>query len=421
MDPIIEFQGVSKRFTLSHDRPRSMQEALLRLLRPQRQPVEEFWALREVSFGVQRGQTVGLIGTNGSGKSTALKLMAGILQPTSGSIRVGGRISALLELGSGMHPDLSGRENIYLNGSLLGIPNREMETRAQEIIRFAELERFIDMPVKHYSSGMYMRLGFSVAIHTRPDILLLDEVLTVGDQSFQSKCIDRIYEMKKRGTTIVMVSHGLEQVRDLCDELVWLKDGVLAGEGSAATILPRYLRDIYETGKVAGQGAWESDSVPEQQRWGTRDVEIRAVRLRNAQNQVGDTFLTNDALTIELDYFAHQRVEDPMFGLALHHVDGTHISGPNNKLAGIAFAPIEGEGTVRYTIPALPLLPGSYEVTVSAYDATGAHAYDVHWRAYPFHVSAGGTAELYGLFHIPAAWSHHSTQPTPEPLLAALV
>ncbi len=390
---------------------------MIRLLNPRRENSsrEDFWALRDVSFCVPKGKTVGLVGTNGSGKSTALKLMAGILQPTEGEITVKGRISALLELGAGMHPELTGRENIFLNGSLLGLSNTEMAALYPKIVQFSELERFIDMPVKHYSSGMYMRLGFSVAIHVHPDILLVDEVLAVGDQTFQNKCLERIYQMKKQGATIVIVSHGLDTLQEMCDELVWLKNGVLMEQGGADEVSMQYLHYLHGTnvglaehlvgsnGDASGED--ESAEAEETWRWGSREVEITGVRFRRG-GEYTDAFLTGDTFTIEIDYLAHQPLEDPMFGLAIHHVDGSHICGPNNKLARVDFDDIEGRGTVHYTIPDLPLLPGMYEVTVSAYDGTGIHAYDMHWRVYTFRVRPGGTHERYGMFRVGGEWEH---------------
>ncbi|MBA3534265.1 MAG: ABC transporter ATP-binding protein, partial [Ardenticatenales bacterium] len=302
MTTAVEFRNVSRRFMLSHSRPRSLQEAMIRLLSFRRPPLqdEEFWALKGVSFTIGKGQLVGLIGTNGSGKSTALKMMAGILPPTGGEIVVNGRLSALLELGSGMHPDLTGRENIFLNGSLLGISNGEMQQLYPKIVSFSELGRFIDMPIKHYSSGMYMRLGFSVAVHVQPDILLLDEVLTVGDQSFQAKCLEHLYDMRRRGTTIVLVSHGLESLRTICTELIWLKDGELMQQGSPSTVSEAYLREIHRSTAQMQQGEGaEEDSFL---RWGSGELEIKNVRMVNGKGKATDTFLTGDSFKVEIDY-----------------------------------------------------------------------------------------------------------------------
>jgi lipopolysaccharide transport system ATP-binding protein len=438
MGTAIRFEKVSKRFTLFHDRPQSLQEMMIRVLHPRRPHSnrEDFWAVRDASFEIEQGTTVGLIGTNGSGKSTALKMMAGILQPTEGRVVVSGRISALLELGSGMHPELTGRENVFLNGSMLGLTNAEMRRLYPKIVEFSELGRFIDMPVKHYSSGMYMRLGFSVAVFVQPDILLLDEVLAVGDQSFQTKCLDHIYEMKKRGTTIVMVSHGIETMTQMCNQLVWLQNGVLRAQGNTAEVADAYLRSVHATMVHAASvvdpetpleldGADEAgelqeglvESEPRFQRWGTREVELTDVRLRNGSGQVTTAFLTGDTLVVEMDYLAREPVRDPMFGIAITRVDGTHINGPNNKFGGLPIPMIEGRGTVTYTIPNLPLMKGSYEITAVAYDGTGAHAFDVHDKAYNFQVNAGGTREMYGLFAIPAEWNHHSAG-TPSAIVA---
>jgi lipopolysaccharide transport system ATP-binding protein len=435
----IRFENVSKRFTLFHDRPQSLQELMIRVLNPRRpfSNREDFWALSGVSFEIEEGTTVGLIGTNGSGKSTALKMMAGILQPTDGRVVVNGRVSALLELGSGMHPELTGRENIFLNGSLLGLSNTEMRRLYPEIVEFSELGRFVDMPVKHYSSGMYMRLGFSVAVFVQPDILLLDEVLAVGDQHFQTKCLDHIYEMKKRGTTIVMVSHGIEAMAQMCNQLVWLKNGVVKAQGNTAEVAEAYLRDVHADMMVyaastapaeneAGEGASEGGEVaaPTFQRRGSREVEITGVRLLNGAGEIADSFLTGEALVLEMDYFAHEPIRDPMFGIAITRIDGTHINGPNNKFGGVPIPRIKGRGTVTYTIPSLPLMKGTYEITTVVYDGTASHAYDVHDRAYSFQVNAGGTREMYGLVAIPAEWSHRAADAldlppalNPEPAL----
>ncbi|RLC75531.1 MAG: ABC transporter ATP-binding protein, partial [Chloroflexi bacterium] len=202
MSLAIRFENVSKKFNLHHERKRSFQELALGLFRRDNGSREEFWALRDVDFNVEQGETVGLIGPNGAGKSTALKLVSRIIEPTSGRIKVNGRVGALLELGAGFHPDLTGRENIYLNGSILGLGRAEIERKLDDIIAFAELERFIDVPVKHYSSGMYVRLGFSVAVHTDPEVLLVDEVLAVGDAAFQRKCLERIDRMRSEGVTV---------------------------------------------------------------------------------------------------------------------------------------------------------------------------------------------------------------------------
>ncbi|MCB9171405.1 MAG: ABC transporter ATP-binding protein [Ardenticatenales bacterium] len=344
--PAIQFQAVTKKFTLHHDEPRSLQERFLRTLssKPQkRPPTESYYALKDVSFVIERGQTFGLIGTNGSGKSTALKLMAGIFPPTHGIVRTDGRLSALLELGAGMHPELTGRENIFLNGTILGLSNSEMHALYPSIVDFAELERFIDMPVKHYSSGMYMRLGFSVAIHSRPDILLVDEVLAVGDQAFQTKCLERLYQMRRRGTTIVFVSHSAALVEELCEQIVWLHNGEMRGYGDSKAVTNDYLRFLHqqelptdappppavppltEAAESVGvdgllEAAGQADIVGEGNgqpngdrsfRSGDHQAEILGVRMIDGEGRPRQSFLTGDDITFEIYYRAHVPIEEP--------------------------------------------------------------------------------------------------------------
>ncbi len=240
MTAAIQFENVSKCFFLRHRRVYSFQETFVNLLRANRNRREPFWALRDVSFAVQQGETLGIIGTNGSGKSTVLKLISRIIEPTTGRITVSGRLSALLELGAGFHPDLTGRENIYLNGSILGLGRREMKRKFDDIVAFADLGQFIDMPVRSYSSGMHMRLGFAVAIHVDPEILLVDEVLAVGDEAFQAKCFRKIEELQQQGLTIVLVSHDLGEVKRLCNRAVWLADGELKALGPSEVVTAQY-------------------------------------------------------------------------------------------------------------------------------------------------------------------------------------
>ncbi|MBP8863078.1 MAG: ABC transporter ATP-binding protein, partial [Anaerolineae bacterium] len=276
MNTAIRFEDVSKRFALHQQRSRSFQEALIRLApwrRTNQNASEEFWALRHVSFEIETGETVGLIGPNGVGKSTALKLVSRILEPTSGHIEVHGRVGALLELGAGFHPDLTGRENVYLNASMMGLSRQEVDRRFDEIVAFSELEPFIDVPVKHYSSGMYVRLGFAVAVHTDPEILLVDEVLAVGDAAFQRKCYDRIDQLRANGVTLLFVSHSAETVRSLCKRALWLDAGTLVADGTAESVVQQYTVHSWE----AEEGKLPSpDNV---KRWGTGRVQITRVEL----------------------------------------------------------------------------------------------------------------------------------------------
>jgi lipopolysaccharide transport system ATP-binding protein len=430
------FEHVSKRFILHHERPRSFQEWAIQTIQRRANMREPFWALRDVSFTVELGEMLGIIGENGAGKSTILKLISRILEPTSGRVAVQGRVSALIELGAGFHPDLTGRENIYLNGSILGLSKREMDRQFAAIVDFAELERFIDTPVKHYSSGMYARLGFAVAIHVHPDVLLIDEVLAVGDEAFQKKCLERIAAIKAQGKTIILVTHNLDAVDALCDHVLWLDEGVVRaqGAGSITSRYRRYMAGVVEAhrpqpaepeavaesaaprtgGRCVGPaGSIESTSPG---RWGSYGAEIVNVEFLDAQSRVVSTLRTGEPLVVRIQYQAHSRIERPVFGLAIYREDPSgsspsgrshvQVNGPNTKLAGYDIAAIEGRGSVNYVVDALPLLPGSYQLSVAIYDYTCLHAYDHHHLRYPFVVEEGAVPEGYGLVYIPARWEH---------------
>ena len=250
----MRFESVSKRFTMGHDRAKSFMDLMLRTLRPgSRAPREILWALKDVSFLIEPGEAVAIVGRNGSGKSTCLKLMNRILTPTAGALDIQGRVAGLLELGAGFHPELTGRENIYLNGALMGLSRREIDRRFDEIVAFAELERFVDAQVKFYSSGMTMRLGFSIAVCVSPDILLIDEALAVGDQSFQEKCLERIEQVRADGVTIIFVSHALETVRALCERVLWLDQGRLREDGSSDRIVDEYMASVHAHEEVLAE------------------------------------------------------------------------------------------------------------------------------------------------------------------------
>lgn len=244
MSAAVSFRGVSKRFTLHHERPRTLQELTIGLFGDDRGRREELWALKDVDFEIEEGESLGIIGPNGAGKSTILKLVAGIMRPTSGEITIRGKVSPLLELGAGFHHDLTGRENIYLNAALLGISEGVTKAKFNEIVEFSELERFIDVPLKHYSSGMYMRLGFAVAVYVDPAVLLIDEVLAVGDEAFQRKCLAKIEEFQKEGRTIIFVSHALGTVAEMCHRALWLDQGRIRAIGPADRVVEEYLESV---------------------------------------------------------------------------------------------------------------------------------------------------------------------------------
>jgi lipopolysaccharide transport system ATP-binding protein len=415
------FDHVSKQFTLHRQRPRSFQELFLSLLRLQRNhSKEKYWALKDVSFAIEAGEMVGIVGANGAGKSTLLKLTSRIIEPSAGEISVDGRVSALLELGAGFHPDLTGRENIYLNGSILGFSKAEMGRIFDSIVEFSEMERFIDVPVKHYSSGMYMRLGFSIAIHVRPNILLVDEVLAVGDQAFQLRCLDKINEMKRRGVTIVLVTHDLETVRHLCDRAIWLDDGQIQIDGPANPVIEQCMAHVLVTdGHIlqraeaarqgsglssgrSGEAGVEDDSS---WRWGSQEAEIVRIQFLDGQGQERRSFSTGETFVVRIHFDAKQRIARPQFGLALFHANGFHINGPNTVFSGLDIHAIEGTGYIDHVVDDLPLLEGTYVASVSLYDDEGLHAYDFHHQAYTFRVHRShATRERYGSFLIPSSW-----------------
>ena len=423
MATAIKFENVSKRFTLHHARPRSFQELVIGALWRSRSR-EDLWALKDVSFEVKRGEMLGIIGPNGSGKSTLLKLIARILEPTSGSIAVDGKVSALIELGAGFHPDLTGRENVYLNGSILGLSQEEMDAKFKEIVEFAELERFINIPLKHYSSGMYMRLGFAIAVSVEPDILLIDEVLAVGDESFQKKCLTKIEEFKRRGKTMVFVSHALETVRKLCDQAIWLEEGEIRSKGTPDKVIYDYLDDLRRKEGVTLEEKhrrlrYELEEQQLENRWGSGEVEIYDVQLLNGDGEEAYVYQTGDAMIVRLRYRVKESVDDLTFGVGIHRDDGLHIHSVNTLAEGIHYDARAGEGVVELKYTELPLSSGAYAVSVGVWPGNQWRLpYDMHCRMYQFAVRG---AESEGLIVLPHRWLGGqplltSTEGTPQSL-----
>ncbi len=403
VQPTISFKNVSKKFTYSHEQPQSIQETLISAFgRRQRHPKRNLWAVNDLSFDLYPGQSLGIIVRNGSGKSTVLKMIARIIRPTSGQVAVRGRVSALLELGAGFHPELTGRENIALNASVLGLSQEEVEQNFDAIVEFSELGEYIDMPVKHYSSGMYMRLGFSVAIHVDPDILIVDEILAVGDQAFQTKCIDRIHEMHRAGVSIILISHNLGVVRRMCSTLIWLENGRMRAKGPTEDVANQYK---YQSDTTIGRQLAAENVGRSFNRWGSREIEISDVRFLNAEGIEQSYYQTGDEMTIEIAYVAHEPVPKPEFGLAIFRQDGQQVNGPNSQLAGLDVGTVEGAGTIQYHIRELPLLPALYQVTAAIHNTQLTNAYDYHELAYPFRVVTGGTKETDGLVVLPSSWT----------------
>lgn len=348
-------------------------------------------ALEGVSFTVAKGESFGVVGGNGSGKSTLLKVIAGILRPSSGELEVDGRVAALIELGAGFHPEISGRENVYINGSILGLTRKEIDRRFDDIVEFSGLEDFIDEPVKNYSSGMYVRLGFAVAIHTEPDVLLVDEVLAVGDESFAHRCIHRIERLLARDRTLLFVSHDLELVQRLCDRVLWLDRGRprLLGE-------PRRVVDAYRQAVAEEEGEAHREEQEEREedgdeqeprRWGSRQAVIEGVVLRGAGGEETHLFRTGEDLVLEMRVRTAEPLEDFVFGVGLHTPRNLEVWGTNTHLEGFEAERFDGEATVRLRCPGLRLAPGEYRVDVAVHSREGA-PYDYHRRAATFTVAS---------------------------------
>ena len=393
----VTVDGVSKRFRLYRERTHSLKQAVLQR---RRATFDEFWALRDVAFEIPQGSTFGLIGENGSGKSTLLKCIARILRPDNGSITTNGRLAALLELGSGFHPELSGRENVYLNGSILGLSRKEIDRRLDEIVDFAGVEAFIDQPVKNYSSGMYVRLGFSVAINVDPDILLVDEVLAVGDASFQQKCMEKFADYRRAGRTVVVVSHAMGQLRNFCDRVAWLEHGELKAVGGAGSVVDDYVDETHQDRHVGG-GASGAEA-----RWGSGEMRITGVQILDGAGIETLTLRTGDTAIVRMHYQAPTEVPKPVFGIGITTLEGQDVSGPNTRDTDDVPDLIVGTGYVDFRVDQLTLLPGTYELTVAVYDYTCQHPIDHRHRLARFDVVAGIPREGVGVVSLGGAWRY---------------
>jgi len=368
--PAIEVRDVSKRFRIYREKPTSLKQRLL----TSRSRAEDFWALRDVALDVGEGSTFGLIGHNGSGKTTLLKCVAGILRPTSGAILQRGRLAALLELGAGFHPELTGRENVYLNASFLGLSRKQTDAAFDDIVAFAELERFIDTEVKFYSSGMLVRLGFAVAVHVEPDVLLIDEVLAVGDEAFQAKCLNRVREFQREGRTIVLVTHALDTVTEICDRAAMLHHGELHAIGMPAEVV-REMRHVL-------LGMADPGFVPEQ---GTREAEIVEVQIVRPDGSSHGAILSGDPLTIVVDVRQNEPVDDLDVDFAVHESTNYLVLDARTSRAGIDLGRFDKK-RVRFKIQGFPYDPGKYWVTIGLSSRTTGHLYHVQTQRYLFEV-----------------------------------
>ncbi len=408
---MIRFDSVSKKYKLYSKGGLYLRDRLTHALQrfnpfngvngsthPDSQSLErDFWALKNVSFEIKAGESVGFIGRNGAGKSTILKLLAGVTKPTSGKVEVNGRVAALIEVGAGFHPELTGRENIYLNGSILGMKKVEIEKQFDSIVSYAELEDFIDTPVKHYSSGMYVRLGFAIAAHTDPDIYLIDEVLAVGDEGFQKKCLDTLAEHQGAGKTMILVSHNLEKVAEVCGRCIYVNQGQIRNDGKPADAIETYRQDLSGRRKRAGDGLLEKAGILE-------------VGLFDHNRNPKTKYHTGDDLVFEIHYKANQRVNNPVFGIEIFGPKGEHVAGFNTLTTSFSIDHIENVGFVGCIIRRLPLQSGRYTVNAALHSADYTELYDSQRRVCAFDVVCE-TKHAAGLVQLFSEWSHNGVPP----------
>jgi ABC-2 type transport system ATP-binding protein len=388
--PAIVVENVSKKFRLSGHKVRSIKEGALRL---GRNTYEEFWALKDISLTIDRGETIGILGHNGSGKSTLLKCISGILKPTTGEVRLRGRIASLLELGAGFHPDLTGRENVFINASFLGIPKKEIAKHFDDIVAFAELEHFIDQQVKYYSSGMYVRLGFAVAINVEPDILLVDEVLAVGDEVFQKKCIDRVEELQGEGKTILFVTHAADLARKICDRVIVLDHGDMVANGVPGESI-RIFREYLHGHLTDSEEAADAESVHSHD----PRVHITSVTFEHPGQPDRRHVFAGEPLTIRVGIEAVEPIADAVLGLEVRDGSGEVLYVADTEMLGAPLPPLVGAVEVAFNIGSLPLLDGAFPISIQLKDRHGGRLLDFREGQDAFEVvnptRAGGTILL---------------------------
>ena len=380
---------VSKSFRIYRDRQRSLKATVIKGGRAR---YDEFWALKDIDLEIHQGKTFGLLGNNGSGKSTLLKCMAQILQPNKGSITHVGRMAAMLEVGSGFHPELSGRDNVYLNGAILGMSKGEIDGKFDSIVDFSGVSDFIDQPVKNYSSGMYVRLGFAVSIHVEPDVLLVDEVLAVGDMAFQEKCTEKFAELRREGRTVVVVSHAIDQMRSFCDEAAWLRKGELMGVGPAQDVIDEYADQAHNTSS-------NDEAVGEHVKGhvGSGEATIDRFELLSDGHEV-DHVRTGDEVMIRMHFTCHQAVEKPVFGFEIEHDSGFVVWGHTSTDGDWTFPMLKpGQGSVDVVIPSLPLRPGVFSINGGIAAVGRARGIEQVRRALTFSVRRGEPCETSGV------------------------
>jgi lipopolysaccharide transport system ATP-binding protein len=390
------------------DRPKTLKETILRGGRSTR--LEPFWGLRQISFEIPRGHCVGVVGKNGAGKSTLLRLIGGVGKPDEGRVKVHGRIGALLDLGAGLTDDLTGRENVFVIGVIAGMLRAEIEARFDSIVRFAELEKFIDNPIRTYSTGMRMRLAFAVASHVEPDVLLVDEVLAVGDVSFQRRCLARIAEIKASGCTIFLVSHDASQIRAFCDEVIYLRQGRMVAHGPTDETLAQY-----ENAAQGESASIDGEAIPERplaggrslqmnvNRHGSQEAEILSVRILDAQNRSSSSLVPGAALAIELEIRAKRPVAGTMASISIHASDGTIVFDTNTQIGGLELDELSDPTILRLQIERLDLVGGDYTLSAGLYAAEWEYCLDYHAEAYPLAIIGASSGK--GFLDAPTKWT----------------
>ena len=399
----VRARDLSKKFAVHSDRRNSLKDWILH---GRKAGADEFWALKDATFDIPKGSTFGIIGHNGAGKSTALKVIAGIYVPTSGEVEVNGRLSALLELGAGFHPELTGRENIKLNASILGMSNAQIEGAMDEIIAFSELEKFIDTPIKVYSSGMTVRLGFAIAVKVDPEVLVIDEVIAVGDEGFQRKCFDYIAMLRQRGSTVLMVTHSLGVVEDMCDTAMWLDGGEVQELGPARDVVHSYLAAVNEAEAASERrpSAPVSEETAGLTRIGSGEMRVTNVEFRRADGSDSGFLVEGGRGSIRLSYEASVDMSPVTAGIGIFSENGVNVAGPNTGRSGFLDIPA-GRGTLEFTMPSVILRPGHYSLTTVLLD--GGKMIDGIERGFSFNVRGSRGSEP-GLVYLEGDWLQQS-------------